>query len=518
MPHPDRGNALDHVVVLMFENRSFDNLLGRLYQPGEVASFEGVIGKDLSNPIPAWAEHGADRKVIPYSIAPDMNTPDPDPGEEYQHVNTQLFGIIDPPGNRNVLFEQMAAPFNAPQPGQRPTMDGFVADYISAFTAESGRQPTYDEYAQIMTGYTPEQMPVVSGLARGFATFDHWFCEVPSQTFTNRSFFHAGTASGYVVNITPPESFPRHNTAETIFDRLEAHGLTWRVYCDPPAHVSFTALIHAARLKDRFGSHFFTTGQFLEDAASGQLPAYSFIEPCLLHGHNDMHPPENALFPGMALDMPSSLLGGEALLARVYHAVRSSASPTGSNVYNTLLMINFDEHGGTYDHVPPPPVPSPDPSGPAGQYGFTFDRSGIRVPAIAISPWIPEKTVINDEYRNTSVIRTLRERWSLGAPFTARDAIARDLAPVLSLQTPRAPEDWPEVTAAPVPPYDQSLLPPDKPVTTLQKGAIFALLALGKDLGYAMPDLPLDAPVTGAQAIALMGELFGNVFPNLTPM
>ena len=138
MPRPDRDNAIDHVVVLMFENRSFDNLLGRLYQPGEVASFEGVIGKDLSNPIPAWAEHGADRKVIPYSIAPDMNTPNPDPGEEYQHVNTQLFGIIDPPGNRNMLSEQMAAPFNAPQPGQRPTMDGFVADYISAFTAEIG--------------------------------------------------------------------------------------------------------------------------------------------------------------------------------------------------------------------------------------------------------------------------------------------------------------------------------------------------------------------------------------------
>ena len=241
----------------------------------------------------------------------------------------------------------MAAPFNAPQPGQRPTMDGFVADYISVFTAESGRQPAYDEYAQIMTGYTPEQMPVVAGLARGFATFDHWFCEVPSQTFTNRSFFHAGTASGYVVNITPPGSFPRHNTAETIFDRLEVHGLTWRVYCDPPAHVSFTGLIHAARLKDRFATHFFTTSQFLEDAANGDLPAYSFIEPSLLHGHNDMQPPENALFPGMAMDLPSSLLGGEALLARIYNAVRSSSSPAGSNVYNTLLMINFDEHGGT---------------------------------------------------------------------------------------------------------------------------------------------------------------------------
>ena len=87
-------------------------------------------------------------------------------------------------------------------------MDGFVADYISAFTAEMGRQPTYDEYAQIMTGYTPEQMPVLSSLARGFAVFDHWFCEVPSQTFTNRSFFHAATASGYVVNMLAAELVP----------------------------------------------------------------------------------------------------------------------------------------------------------------------------------------------------------------------------------------------------------------------------------------------------------------------
>ena len=90
-------------------------------------------------------------------------------------------------------------------------MDGFVADYISAFTAEMGRQPTYDEYSQIMTGYTPEQMPVLSTLARGFATFDHWFADVPSQTFTNRSFFHAASASGLLVN-APYANFPVHNT------------------------------------------------------------------------------------------------------------------------------------------------------------------------------------------------------------------------------------------------------------------------------------------------------------------
>jgi phospholipase C len=192
-----KDSAIDHVVAVMFENRSFDNLLGRLYEPGEVASFEGVTGKNLSNPIPVWSEDGADRRAVPYGVAKDMSIPSPDPGEEYQHVNTQLFGLIDPPGNRGKLAGKMAAPYNAPPNSvRRPTMDGFVADYIGAFTAEIGRQPRYDEYAQIMSGYTTGQLPVVSGLARGFATFDHWFCEVPSQTFTNRSFFHAGTASG----------------------------------------------------------------------------------------------------------------------------------------------------------------------------------------------------------------------------------------------------------------------------------------------------------------------------------
>ncbi len=100
-----------------------------------------------------------------------------------------------------------------------------------------------------MTGYTPEQMPVVSALARGFAIFDHWFCEVPSQTFTNRSFFHAGDRVRLRrEHLARRTRFPVHNTAETIFERLESQGLTWRVYCDPPSHISLTGLIHASRL------------------------------------------------------------------------------------------------------------------------------------------------------------------------------------------------------------------------------------------------------------------------------
>ncbi|HTS95715.1 MAG TPA: alkaline phosphatase family protein [Streptosporangiaceae bacterium] len=516
MSDPERGNALDHVVVVMFENRSFDNLLGRLYEPGEVASFEGATGRELSNPVPAWAPDAAGRTVVPYGVATGMNTPSPDPGEEYQHVNTQLFGIIDPPGNRGLRPASMAAPFNAPpDAGRPPTMDGFVADYISTVTAETGRQPGYDEYAQIMTGYTPAQMPVISALARGFATFDHWFCEVPSQTFGNRSFFHAGTSSGYVVNVSPPDSFPVHNTAETIFERLEAQGLTWRVYCDPPSHLSLTGLIHAPRLLGRFATNFFTTDQFLRDAASGQLPAYSFIEPNLLYGHNDMHPGFDALYPGVDFDPPSSLLGGDALLAKIYDAVRSSASPAGSNAYNTLLMVNFDEHGGTYDHVPPPPAPPPVPSAPVGQLGFGFDRSGVRVPAIAISAWIPERTVVSAEYRNTSVLRTLRGRWGLGPPLTARDAVARDITPLLTLDSPRPPEQWPAPVPQPVPPFQPQAMPRDVPLRALSKAALFAVLECGKGLGLRVPELHHDEDVLFADGMAIVSECFGDLFPHL---
>jgi phospholipase C len=514
---PDRRKALDHVVVIMFENRSLDNLLGRLYAPGEVASFDGVIGKDLRNPIPEWAEHGAERKFVPYGVATNMNTPKPDPGEEYPHINTDLFGIQNVE-NRFKPLARVVAPYNAPDyPRQEPTLDGFVMDYISAFTAEMRRQPTYEEYSQIMTGYAPEQMPVLSTLARGFATFDHWFCEVPSQTFTNRSFFHAATASGYVINYPPEDAFPVHNTAETLFERLEAKHLTWRVYCDAPSPASFTGIIHASRLHRRFATNFSTFADFLDDARKGHLPNYAFIEPNLWHGHNDMHPPVSALMHGLPFDPPSSLLGGEALLASVYDAVRSSSSSRGSNYLNTLLMVNFDEAGGTFDHVAPPPAPPPDRAAPAGQMGFTFNRSGQRVPAIAISAWIPPRTVVNEEYRHTCVITTMRTRWSLGGPLTARDAIARDIGPVLSLREPRAPDEWPSVTARPVPKFDVALLPPDQPLSVLGKAILHASLAFDRSLGAKVPTISPDAQLTGAEAVDIMRDTSFRLFPGLRP-
>lgn len=168
-------------------------------------------------------------------------------------------------------------------------MDGYVTDYISCFTAEMGRQPTYEEYAHIMTGFTPEQIPVLNGLARSFGVFDHWFCEVPSQTLPNRSFWTAATSSGLSVN-SPAKNFILENTAETIFNRLEDHGKTWKVYVAEPQRLSGTALTHFQRLKDRLSTHFVPFAEFESDAADGNLPDFAFIEPCLTIGHADYHP------------------------------------------------------------------------------------------------------------------------------------------------------------------------------------------------------------------------------------
>ena len=514
-----RSQALDHVVLVLFENRSLDNVLGRLYGPEDGKTFEGVIGKELSNPIPEWAEHGAERKVVPYTVADDMDAPNPDSGEEYFHTNTQLYNTLDE-HNRLKIGEAVTAPWNVPPPGTEPTMDGFVTDYISTFTGEVGRQPTYEEYAQIMTGYTPEQVPVLSGVARGFGVFDHWFSEVPSQTFMNRSFWTAGTASGFVTN-SPAMKWTQENTAETLFDRLEAQGRTWKVYVLEPSRLSFTGWIHLPRLKDRLATHFVPFSEFERDAANGTLPDFSLIEPSLVAGHADYHPAFGRAFGGDlnldALERPSSILAGEDFLARIYRAVRSADSSEGSNAYNTTFFIGWDEPGGTYDHVPPGPVPPPDPSAPAGECDFTFDRSGYRVPAIIVSPWIGEGTVINDEYRHTSLLATLRKSWDLGAPFSDRDAAARMFDHLLSRETPRDPASWPDVHPRPVPEWQLTKVELGQALSPLGKAIGPGIVEHAKQGGLPIPaDIAkADGPLTGQQLVEVVFEIAAHYFPRL---
>ncbi len=447
---------MDHVVLVIFENRSFDSLLGHLYTPEENEAFEGVIGKSLKNPVPEWAlpiptsEEGDAPGFVYYEAAANLDTPNPDPGEEYQHTNTQLFNILDP-GNRARPAHKMPST-NEPEPGQVPGMDGFVTDYISTYEALRHDAPTFDQYRQIMQGHTPDQVPVLSALARGFAVFDHWFSEVPSQTFPNRSFWTAATSSGLVVN-GPAKRYFFDNKAETIFDRLDEYGRTWKVYVLEPCPVSVTGAIHTPRLRRHFHDRFVPFAEFERDARNGTLPDFALIEPNLLAGHADYHPPfGDSMIEGLDLpvDWGSAISSGERFLARLYEAVRgapidvSDDADGASNVWNTTLFVGWDEPGGTYDHVPPPPVVAPDAS--EGQFGFSFERSGYRVPAVLVSPWVPEASLAGDEYRHTSMIATLRKVWGLGdTPLTNRDGAARTFEHLFSLDEPRDPSGWPAV-------------------------------------------------------------------------
>jgi phospholipase C len=194
--------------------------------------------------------------------------------------------------------------------------------------------------------------------------------------------------------------------------------------------------------------------------------------------------------------------------------VRASDTADGSNFANTLFLVSFDEHGGTYDHVVPPRVDPPDPAAPAGQMGFRFDRAGIRIPTLAVSAYIDPHTVITGAYRNTSLITTLRERWPLGPPLTARDATAPGIAPVLTRATPRAQEDWPEVTPRPVPQLTDALVPLDKPLPPLGQYLLGVAIALDTKYTGQKPGLDPKA-ATGHQANDYMNDRTARIYPGL---
>ncbi len=490
-------DKIDHVVVLMLENRSFDNLLGWLDDPDNPPPFNeyrpnhpvnGVVGKDLSNPIPSYAIANGQTKV-PVGKGTVMVNPNPDPGEEWYHINTQVFGTVLPESNRFAtdppdpryrnFFESLLAklvefftargkgkatyfknPFNLPDPVPAvPPMNGFVTDYVNNFMATQGRLPKHNEYQIIMDCFTPDKVPVLSTLAQKYAVCDSWHCSVPSQTFCNRSFAASATSNGFVVNAPYVNWLYTH--APTIFNRLAEDPrpeLDFRVYFDEMDAASLTFLMQPATWKYRH-SHFQPMQQFIADAAEGKLPAYSFIEPRLMIDHNDMHPPIADPL------VTSSVLAGELLIRDVYEAVRNS--PLWEK---TLLIITFDEHGGCYDHVPPPAAVPPDPAKPAGQYGFRFDRLGVRVPAVLVSPWIDEATVVKTLFDHTSIIKTITTRWGLPG-LTERDAHANHLGEVLSRSEAR--QDRVEVQPRP---YTPSGPAEAEPLHSFQR-AVLALVA-----------------------------------------
>lgn len=455
-------DKIDHIVVLMLENRSFDNMLGWLYAPDNPPpfdkvprgqTFDGVSGKNLSNSIPPYARD-AERGSVPVGKATRITNPNPDPGEEYYHVNTQLYGTVSPEANRHEPFNRK--PYNLPPvvPEVAP-MNGFVTDFINTFPMWRKREPEYDEYKVIMECFTPQDVPVISALAHHYAVCDRYFASVPSQTFCNRSFIHSATSNGFVVNTPYVNWLFQHSP--TIFNRIEdakRSELTWKVYYDELNLVSITWLLQPA-LRPYRRTRFFHMDEFFKDAREGTLPSYSFIEPRLVVNHNDQHPPvDDFLFT-------HAELAGEQLLYDVYRALRE-----GKNWERTLFVLTYDEHGGCYDHVSPPRAVPPDARHPAGQYDFKFDRYGVRLPVVLISPYVEPGAVIHTLYDHTSVIKTVCNRWNL-PHLTERDKAANDLSDVLTLDVPR--EDDPVMTPRV---FQRMPRPEDEPLNDFQKGLL----------------------------------------------
>lgn len=447
---------IKHIVVLMLENRSFDHMLGWLGNADKDGQkVNGVAGKNLRNKIPAYADLPKDgSKFVQVGIETKMTNPNPDPGEEYPHVNTQLYGHIIPAANHAKPFD--VNPYNLPVKLPRTApMSGFVEDYIYNFIAIRGRTPTYAEYSIIMNCLDEGSVPVLSMLAKEYAVCDAWFSSVPSQTLCNRSFMHAATSHGYVLN-SPFYHWMMHET-QTIFDQIsdkQDPAVTWKIYYDKLDVVSLTGLQNPKLWKQR--SQFKYMNDFMSDAASGTLPSYSFLEPRFFIDHNDQHPPV-----GEQILETSSILAGEQLLYDVYNAVR-----TGKHWEQTLLIITYDEHGGCYDHVSPPAAVPPDPTAPFGQMGFRFDRLGVRVPTVLVSPYIKKGTVISDVHDHTSILKLIEDRWDL-EPLTERDKHANDLSKVLSLKSPRA--DFPTLIPRE---YIISERSREAPLNDLQKGIL----------------------------------------------
>ena len=193
------SDKIEHVVVLMLENRSFDCILGGLYP--ESASFDGLSGTE-SNPlhdgtdIRVWKNGNLDVK--------SMSIPDPDPGELWTDINMQLFGLDGRPGS------------------QIPPMNGFVNNYVRQTDGPAGSHSP----EAVMHYYTPEQLPVISTLARQFAVCDQWFASAPCQTWPNRFFLHCATAAGYENN--SPAHFPY--LMHTVFNKMSESGKEWKIY------------------------------------------------------------------------------------------------------------------------------------------------------------------------------------------------------------------------------------------------------------------------------------------------
>jgi len=373
-------DKLQHIVVLMMENRSFDHMLGSLKAVNP--KIDGVDANSFTNP------DSNGNPVKPQASATFQGQLQPDPDHHFPAVDLQIFG-----GNTSA--------------GRQPNMEGFVKSYFN-------QQRDVRHSQMIMYYFKQKDLPVLTNLALEFAVFNRWFASIPGPTICNRAFAHYGTSFGRVdLNpIYPPESI------KSIYTRLisATPKRTAKVYY----YDTTSSTMEVANLLQNQPELFGTYSQFLDDCDNGDLPDYCFIEPNYSDHEtdsgeevaNDQHPDHN-------------VQKGEMFIASIYQAIKNNPELWES----TALLITYDEHGGIFDHVAPPSCPkdlfNADGNATGTGVPFQFDRLGVRVPTLLISPWIPKGTVVDRVFDHASIPATVT-KFFLGdwAPRSPRETSA----------------------------------------------------------------------------------------------
>lgn len=374
-------SQVEHVVVLMLENRSFDHLLGHL-DHGSLDPVTSALDnvQDVANP---------DGPRYPVHFLSSDGDVTVDPGHSHEDVTRQLTCAELP-----LSYDQI-------------NMGGFAWNYAKRLADKDG-DPS--RAGDIMGCHTADQVPVLSTLAREYAVCSRWFCSVPSETWPNRLFAHAAQSDGLLENVIRPY------THRTTFDVLRDAKVPWAIYAgDVPQTAAYFELVDAFR--DRFNP----LSEFYEDVRDGSLPRYSFLEPRHFRRVDSQHPTHSVML-------------GDQLLRSVYNALASNPDIWQS----VLLIVTWDEHGGFYDRVRPERTVPPS-AGVQSKEGFAFDILGVRVPALVISPFVAPLTVSDQTYDHASIVRTVFEAFGLDEQLTDRDAQAASVLDLLTQQDARTP-------------------------------------------------------------------------------
>ena len=358
---PTGLDSLERIVVLMMENRSFDHMLGSLTAVNP--NIDGVTDQ-LSNP------DTSGNPVKPQPSAEFQGQLDPDPDHHFPAVDLQIFG-----GDTS--------------PNRVANMQGFVKSYFN-------QQRDVEHSKKIMYYFAQNQLPVLTTLALEFAVFNRWFASIPGPTICNRAFAHYGTSFGH-VDMDP---FDVMVPFKSIYSRLiDANPKrTAKVYY----YDTTSSTMEVANLLQNQPELFGTYQQFLDDCGKGQLPDYSFIEP----NYND-HDTDSGEAVASDQHPDHDVQAGELFIAEVYMAIKRNPKLWPG----TALLVVYDEHGGIFDHVVPPTCQQDQFTAAANDTGtgmeFRFDRLGVRVPAILISPWIRKGTVVDRVFDHASIPGTV---------------------------------------------------------------------------------------------------------------